>query len=287
MLIVIDSREKELYQCCIKYMQMHNNIDNIRIQTSSIPLGDIIIYDDTDKENLVENIIIERKTVNDLACSIRDSRYREQGFRLNECSTHNHNIFYLIEGSFSQLNKRHNKNTILSAIASISYYKGFSLYKTASCQESAEWIIRIADKINRTKDKPYYLNSTHSSQEPESCLKDTMCLHKNTQRNEKTYSSVVKRVKKENITCENVGEIMLMQIPGVSQASANAIMNKYKTIPCLVTSMSSCDNSLSDISISTSSGKHRKLNKTCIANMYKYLLPDSQKVITIKNNKSE
>lgn len=287
MLIVIDSREKELYQNCIKYMQLHNKIENIMIQSSSIPLGDIIIYDDSNKDTLIENIIIERKSVNDLACSIRDSRYREQSFRLNECSTHNHNIFYLIEGSFSQLNKRHNKNTLLSAIASISYYKGFSLYKTSSCQESAEWIIRIADKINRTKEQPYYANNVHDNETHTSCLKDTICLNNNNAHNEKTYSSVVKRVKKENITSENIGEIMLMQIPGVSQASAKAIMNQYKTMPSLVTSMSSCDNSLSNITISTSTGKQRKLNKTCIANMYKYLLPDSQKVITIQNNNSE
>ena len=34
--------------------------------------------------------------------------------------------------------------------------------------------------------------------------------------NEKTYTNVVHKVKKKNITPENIGEIILSQIPGIS-----------------------------------------------------------------------
>ena len=156
MLIEIDCRERELHQQCLAYLQQNTRVENVVLKTSNMPIGDIIIYDDSNGVKLVEKIIIERKSVNDLAASIRDSRYREQSFRLSECSLHNHNIFYLIEGSFANLGRRYNKNTLLSAMTSISYNKGFSLYRTFSVAESAEWIIRMADKLQRSKEKPYY-----------------------------------------------------------------------------------------------------------------------------------
>ena len=42
-------------------------------------LGDVIICDDDGSERM----IIERKTLNDLAASIKDGRYEEQGYRLS------------------------------------------------------------------------------------------------------------------------------------------------------------------------------------------------------------
>jgi ERCC4-type nuclease len=165
--------------------------------------------------------------MNDLAASIRDSRYKEQSYRLHQCSLHNHNIFYLLEGQFSCLEPRYNKNTLLSAMVSISYTKGFSIYRTVNIVESAEWIVRFAEKLNRIKKPPFYyckqiLNLENKSDDIE-CNKRKLA-------NIDNYSSVVKRVKKNNVTHDNIGEIMLMQIPGVSHISAKVIMNKYKTI---------------------------------------------------------
>lgn len=41
---------------------------------------------------------------------------------------------------------------------------------------------------------------------------------------EKDYVGVVKKVKKDNITSDNIGEIMLCQIPGISSVTALAVM---------------------------------------------------------------
>ena len=82
----------------------------------------------------------------------------------------------------------------------------------------------------------------------------------------------MKRVKKENINPDNIGEIMLSQRPGVSNASAIEIMKTYSTIQNLIQKLSTDDKGLNNISISDKSGKLRKINKTCISNIYKYLL---------------
>ena len=82
-MIKIDYREKKL----IPIIQSLNNDYNfnINIEVENLPIGDIIIYDKRGNEKL----IIERKTLNDLAASIRDGRYSEQSFRLENNSLHN------------------------------------------------------------------------------------------------------------------------------------------------------------------------------------------------------
>jgi ERCC4-type nuclease len=305
MLIEIDCRERELHQQCLAYLQQNPRVENVVLKTSNMPIGDIIIYDDSRGDKLVEKIIIERKSVNDLAASIRDSRYREQSFRLTECSLHNHNIFYLIEGSFSNLGRRYNKNTLLSAMTSISYNKGFSLYRTFSVAESAEWIIRMADKIQRSKEKPYYSlersreekvkgDEDVGGEESEGKTIELADEFVNKMKSEEkdcanAYSSVVKRVKKHNITKKNIGEIMLMQIPNVSAAAAQSIMSNYKTIPGLLHALKETPGALDEITIvtkansigSTETKKVRKISKTCKSNIYNYLLQEIEAVITV------
>jgi len=275
MLIEIDCRERELHQQCLAYLQQNTRIENVVLKTSNMPIGDIIIYDDSRGDKLVEKIIIERKSVNDLAASIRDSRYREQSFRLSECSLPNHNIFYLIEGSFANLGRRYNKNTLLSAMTSISYHKGFSLYRTFSVAESAEWIVRLADKLHRSDDMPYYGVNDTSVIGGEGGYEGKF----------DNYSSVVKRIKKNNITRENIGEIMLMQIPGVSSAAAKAVMATHKNISALLHVLTITPDALDDIRVGPecqeNPTKRRKLNKTCKANIYNYLFTDAESVITI------
>ena len=79
MTIKVDIREKDLYTLIS---------NKTKAEYENLTLGDIVI---SVKNELV---IIERKTLKDLAASIKDGRYREQSFRLNECGCHNHNIIY-------------------------------------------------------------------------------------------------------------------------------------------------------------------------------------------------
>ena len=164
-----------------------------------MPLGDIIIYDDND-----EKLVIERKCLNDLLASIKDGRYEEQSYRLNGLNHPNHNIYYLIEGDVNKANRFKDNNieklTLYSAMFSLNYYKGFSVYRS--------------DNVNETA----------------------------------------------------------YQIPGISSVTAIAIMDKFKTIPNLINEIHQNDNCLKDISYQNSKGQSRKINKTSLANIVKFLL---------------
>ena len=100
-----------------------------KIKIEQLHIGDIVIEDDSGKTIL----IFERKTLNDLAASIKDGRYNEQSFRLNKEQIHNHNIIYIIEGDIERYNEKRthiSKKTLISTMFSLLYYKGFSVYRT-------------------------------------------------------------------------------------------------------------------------------------------------------------
>jgi len=264
MIISLDCREQQLIQECRRFLVGKNDLSHIKMEEKSLPIGDIIIYNDKAEEI----IIVERKTMKDLASSIHDGRYREQSFRLDACKLPNHNIYYLIEGTLLSLGHRFEKKTILSSLTTISYHKGFSLYRAATVSESAEWLVRMADKLHRT-DKPAYYS-------------DASINRNNNENNDASdYVSVCKRVKKNNITVENIGAIMLMQIPGVSSESAKTVMLKHKNIKNLIKILEEDPNALDALRQKTKTGKERKLNKTVKSNIYNYLVANNSGVIVL------
>ena len=262
MLIKIDCREIKLSQLCNGLIK---DGENIKIISENLPLGDIIICNDEGQEKA----IIERKSLADLAASIRDGRYKEQGFRLNQCNLHNHQIYYLIEGDlrfYRPFKGLPDKKALLSSMISISYFKGFSLQRTINLEETAEWVIHFASKLEKegSTAMPFYISSTSTHENDginETNYKET------------NYAEVVgKRVKKDNITPENIGEIMLSQIPNVSNVSAAAIIKKFNTFEKLIIALQTDQHCLNDITTTNKNGQQKKLTKPCINNIYTYLV---------------
>ena len=272
MIIKVDIREAALLQQIASQVAVIPVFKSIKIQSETLPIGDIIINDDTE-----DKLIIERKSIADLISSIKDGRYEEQSYRLNGLNHHNHNIVYLIEGDVNKPNRFKSDNqieklTAYSAMFSLNYYKGFSVFRSFSMEETANIVCNMAYKIGKdlTK-KPYYQNK---SQVVENETNDVAPSDdsEEVQVNEKDYVGVVKKVKKDNITPDNIGEIMLCQIPGISSVTALAIMEKYKTIPNLIKELELNNECMKDLSYTNSKGQVRKINKTCILNIVKFLL---------------
>jgi ERCC4-type nuclease len=146
-------------------------------------------------------------------------------------------------------------------------------------EETAIFICNTASKLSKSDKKAYYENKSQvntvanviTSENGENNLVEGV--EQNLEKeSDKDYISVVKKVKKENITPENIAEIMLCQIPGISSVTAIAIMDKFKTIPDLINEIQQNDNCLKDISYQNSKGQSRKINKTSLANIVKFLL---------------
>jgi ERCC4-type nuclease len=282
MLIKIDTRETVLLQMILTQVSTIPVFKNIKIKSETLPIGDIIISDDTE-----DKLIIERKTIADLLSSIKDGRYEEQSYRLNGLKHHNHNIVYLIEGDVNKVNRFKQDNpveklTLYSAMFSLNYYKGFSVFRSFSLDETANIICNMAYKMDKdlTK-KPYFKIENDITPLTTEVTTEVTTLDDSSEEvqvttdkqvTDKDYVGVIKKVKKDNITPDNIGEIMLCQIPGISSVTSLAVMEKYKTIPNLIKELEINNDSMKDLSYTNAKGQVRKINKTCIANIVKFLL---------------
>lgn len=262
----LDAREIDL----ISLISAKEHKD-ITVNIESLPLGDVILSD-----GISDLLIIERKSIKDLVSSIKDGRYTEQSYRLNGSPVHNHNIIYLIEGDITKtlFNNVTNKQMIYSSLFSLNYCKGFSVIRTISLEETSNFIWNMAEYLGKPNKKGAYYSSLlkQGSNDTDDTIGERGGEEGSHETNN-SYASVVKSVKKENITLDNIGEIMLSQIPGVSSASAIAIMKQFKSILNLIADLQEQgQNCLHGITCVNIKGESKKLNKTCIANIIKYLL---------------
>jgi ERCC4-type nuclease len=265
MKIIVDERETLLFEQCNLLLTLPNSpYKNIQLIKKVLDLGDFILTRGDDEPVA----IIERKTLQDLLASIKDGRYEEQSYRLAN-TVRDIPVFYLIEGTISSLRNEQEKRLVYSVMASLHFFKGFQTLRTHSYLETAEMLICMTDKIQRNLQKGIPLKRTVSQASQGS--QGTMVPECHTS-DVANYCTVVKKVKKENITPENIGEIILSQIPGISSVTAVAIMKHFSSISNLIDELKKNPARLENIQYETN-GKLRKINRTCIQSIITYLIP--------------
>lgn len=287
MIIKVDNRETDLIRCIKYVLEISPIYKDLQVVIENLPIGDIILCKDE-----TEKVVIERKSLRDLAASIKDGRYEEQSYRLNGLPIHNHNIVYLVEGDINKFNvfkDRMEKLTLYSAMVSLNFYKGFSVMRSFNIEESALILCNMAYKIGKSESdgkQMFYrqlLENVQANQELknddsestlDSKLDSTLALA-SLQPFSKVdnYCTVAKKVKKDNVTPQNIGEIMLSQIPGISSTIAIALMEKFGTLQNLVIKINENNQCLKDLSYTSGKGQTRKINKTALNNIITYLKP--------------
>ncbi len=267
MKIIVDEREASLFELLTKEPI---NDKKPKIEKRVIPLGDILFTSDDES---VTYQIIERKSVADLLASVKDGRYAEQSYRLSNCFPNKHNILYLIEGQV----RDYDKKLVFACMASLNYFKGFSITRTVSLVETAQYIEITADKIAREIAKgASIVPNTIPVVNPESgqelsgtALSGTPL--SGTALEATDYCSVVKVAKKANITRDNIGQLMLMQIPGISSTISCEIMKPFTSFSAFIDHLRNEPTYLDNIMLETN-GKKRKLGSNVIAAIRGYLL---------------
>jgi crossover junction endonuclease MUS81 len=202
MSIKIDYREHEM----LSYMK--DKYPHINIETTNLQVGDIMIGGETDE------LIFERKTIADLAASIKDSRYHEQKQRLKSVYPF-HRITYIIEGSISQLMKNEmmygmSTKTLLSALISSQYRDGFHMIQTDNMEGTVWYLLEIASRLGEKT-----IFDTEVKVDYVSTLK-------------------VKSKKIDNITPDVCYLMQLSQLPGISMKIAKDISTIYPTMSSLL-----------------------------------------------------
>lgn len=266
MLLKVDIREKSLIP--LLQDEIHS-IEKAALEVSSMSVGDAGIY----SEEGDELVLFERKTLSDLAASIKDGRYSEQSYRLSGIDVPNHNVVYIIEGTFDKYKgKAHNINSsiLLSAIVSLNYFKGFSVMRTCNVNETCELIMKFLDKMLKSNGKkPFYTNEIHR-------VTDSGAIVSTGSYN---YTSVIKRVKKDNVTVDNIVSIMLCQIPNVSTASADAIATQFRTLEQLILACKKGRHMFDEVRIGKT---RRRLSSQCINNIMRYVLGQEEERLVVE-----
>ena len=277
--IVVDVRERALIEKLNELIAASTS--GIQMSTAALLLGDVLFRTDP----TTELILFERKSFTDLLASIKDGRYDEQSHRLIHTSgLHPHNIIYLIEGIFSTLRTPADKKIVLSAMTSLSYFKGFSVFRTATVTETAELIWAMANKLQKEFEKgkqvPSYARTqtqtqvnTISNENPETNETENSLQTENVERTEPTaYGNFVKKSKRENITPENIGEILLSQIPGISNHIATEVLKHFGgSFIQMIDELRTNPEKLDSIYLESGAGKRRKLSCAVIQSVRRYL----------------
>ena len=296
--IIVDVRERDL-------IEQFNSRKDTNISTKNLSIGDIIItrprpsidrsLEEENSSADKELIIFERKSIADCLASIKDGRYEEQSYRLSNTPglPPRHNIVYIIEGSLANTHDQQ-KSLLYGAMISLFYFKGFSVIRTSGIKETAEFIARTANKLERdflkgrtsyyedlakqcpttTIPIPIESSTEQLSSNISSGQLATSCSGGGVSgSNGGGYADVVKRVKKDNVTNQNISEIMLCQIPGISGQTAKAVLDKFGgSLLSLVDAMRADAKCLDDIryKVSGSEDKWRKINQPNIVNLFHY-----------------
>jgi ERCC4-type nuclease len=269
MKVIIDERETSLYELCLNHENLNKEL--IVLEKRVLQLGDILFTSDDETTTF---LCIERKSLLDLLASIKDGRYSEQSYRLSNCFPNPHNVVYLLEGMLSTVKDR---KLVISCIASLNYFKGFSVHRTISLAETAMYILCMADKIAREfkkggrpvgSSKPDGSPKPDGSSKPDGLSPPLNTPELNNPSVESTdYCDVVKVSKKANITKENIGQMLLMQIPGISSTVSIEIMKPFASFIEFVDRIRSEPEYLSQIKVNG-----RKIGSNVIKGINEFIL---------------
>lgn len=267
--IIIDNREKDIIQLFKVTDFKFKNNELIEIAYDNLDIGDFHIKVD---EQLA--IVIERKTLADLAASIKDGRYKEQKARMKAVNIPNHYKMYLIEGevyaedSLDKNSKFVSCNgiaisTIISSIVNTYLRDGLSIYKTKNINATAKFLAKIFEKM------PEFGNNVLNNSQSISSIGQS-----NEQETDE-YMSGLKLKKKENMTGIACYISQLAQITGVSYNIAKSISEKFNSLIDLSLAYLGLEEDkdremlLADIKITIGkSGKERRIGKVLSKRIY-------------------
>ena len=201
---IIDNRERAL----INKFETLNLVHNVK----QLDLGDIIVEDNSNENDVKELFIIERKTVRDLIASVKDGRYKEQKIRLEAMKSNGEcrEILYIVEGDLNIGLNDDEIKTFNGSIISTQMRDSINVIRTMNINETVDFLLRLKSR----------------------CISND-CWEKKGKKNkndDEQYLSTIKRKKGNNITKNGCQLLIISSVPGVSQETAKVIINKYGSI---------------------------------------------------------
>lgn len=201
--LVVDHREKGVIEVLRKA--------KVPFETQGLDIGDAALY-----RGDALWCLFERKTVADLAQSVKDGRYRDQKCRMLQARGEGavQHLVYVIEGDGFSFAKPATGSTcgltnqaLASCLVNSMFRDGVLVARTASVEETAHFIAAVWTRAPALPLRPVEEASRALSQHA-------------------TLQAVLKTKKRENYTVRNICVTQLSMVPGISLCTAERILDR-------------------------------------------------------------
>ena len=177
-----------------------------------LDIGDIAFYAGDDLSGAKPLVILERKTAEDLGASQKDGRYREQRARLYATRGAGTAIAYIVEapswspslsrswcrGAFTEVN-------LQQAMVRLQLRYTIPIFQATNVRETVQWIRRIAKTL--VADPTAFQGGVATTRDEAAAA----------------YTESIHVKKASNNTPERIFLSMLLAIPGIGKAAAEAV----------------------------------------------------------------
>ncbi len=204
--IVIDIREDALWDAL-------EPEEGYSLEKAPLDVGDIAFFVRSATEDgavtETEAVVLERKTVADLAASQRDGRYREQRARLLAKKGAGAAVGYMLEvqGTMPRIHgSSFTEAHLRSAILRLQLRYGLAVFQSTSVAATAQWIQQIAKAL--VADPAVFREGLAQSSAGAAAA----------------YTEALHVKKATNLTADRVLATVFRTIPGVGPAAADAIL---------------------------------------------------------------
>jgi ERCC4-type nuclease len=243
----------------------------LKIDNRETKLKDLLIIDDVSVSIVFENLqyadyiyeiddipimFIERKTLNDLASSIKDNRFTNQKNALL-ANVDRKSIYYIIEGDMhfcdSSLSYSGISMTALqSCIINTMIRDDIKVIISKNIEDTVTILKAIAARLLKNPEK--YTNQTTTN----------------------TTEQVRTKYKASMLGKDKFFENVLLQIPGVAIKTAKALVDKFQSLDKLYSTMLDKTteekiNILSSVTTQDTKGKNRKISSKVVDNVIEYI----------------
>lgn len=231
---LVDTRE---HRIASELEAMLDPDTNNNFEKATLELGDFQIVEWCDSKVLKTYVIIERKTVNDLASSLKDGRYLEQKARLLAFRQQNPSVklAYIIEGGYSfdssykcgNVNNKSLSGAIINSMLRDNIYVWFTKMSTETCHLLTNLLSRYQNDAGK------YAFKNRTEDICENGLQNMM------------VTGQIQSRKMKNLCPATCFLLQLSCIPGVSTKKAKEIMSTLTVSSmydlCMLLDKSNCD----------------------------------------------
>lgn len=196
---------------------------------AALTVGDFQMIELTDVGQRLA-AVIERKTWADLAASIRDGRAKEQLARMIEVAAAQRcEVFYIIEGKYNKKTCGLSFKNLIKALTNKITRDRIHVLPSGNLTETAETVRAICASV--AEFSPRLIGGQMIPEQNETKLPETSS-------SRPSRYTETRKVTKASKSLENAPNLMLMNIPGLSAATADALVAHYGTIFTLCESLS-------------------------------------------------